>query len=383
MKEVLLGITGSIAAIKIPELIRLLSEKDYKVTAIITKQAKNFITTTVLETLTERQVFTEDIYQKPNIAHINLARRGNLLIIAPATANFISKCAMGMADDLLSNLFLTFQGKKLIIPAMHTEMYTNKIIQENVNKLKRLGVEFLGPTTGKLSSNDYGIGRMVEPNLIKLKIQSLFLKKLALKEKKIIITAGGTEEELDSVRVITNKASGKLGETLAHIAAFNDADVTLITTQEIIENPNIREIIKVKTYDEFKSNLEKLLNSDNQTLFMTAAISDFISPKRDEKIKRGNKLVTEFQPTKDILKLLTCKNKNNQYIGFCLEDKNLIKIAKEKLKMKKIDIIIANNSKNIGAKERNMTIIKENGEEIKLEKLPVINVSHELLKLVK
>ena len=324
-KNIVLGITGSIAAYKIPELIRLLIKDNVGITTILTKNARYFITPTVLGALTGKMPLDEDqVFASPHAPHLSIVPEPSIMVIAPATANIIAKCAHGIADDYLSTAFLSFPGTKLIVPAMHTEMYESPATQDNINLLKKRGVYLLGPDAGSLACGDNGRGRMVSIDLIKLKIESLFLNQLPLGGQNILITAGGTSERLDNVRTLTNEASGKLGMTLAHLASFMGAKVTLISTVYAMPNPHLKKVIYVKSSEDMhKAVLKELSQCDR--LYMTAAVSDFTCNTSTQKIKRKDRLELKLKATPDILQDVAKKKKNqNSYHHSLLKFHNRI-----------------------------------------------------------
>jgi phosphopantothenoylcysteine decarboxylase/phosphopantothenate--cysteine ligase len=363
-KHIVLGISGGIAAYKIPEMIRLLIRDNFLVQCVLTDNALNFVTKYTIATISQRQPLNEQFIDTKKSLHLDLSKTGDLLVIAPATANIIAKCAHGIADDLLSTLFLSFQGPKLIIPAMHTQMYLNPATQENIAKLKQRDVHFLGPDIGDLACGDKGIGRMVNIELIIEKIKSLFLPQLNLKGQKILVTAGGTKEAIDAVRMITNRSSGKLGYAIANVAAFAGADVTLITTnKQQTPNCEIKKTIYVDTAHEMAQAVQKEI-IHNDYLFMAAAVADFTCKKSETKLKRINNLQLNLSGTEDILKSITPLKKNKTYVGFCLEDNNLKESAQKKLTEKNLDYIVANTSNNIGSDTRTAFLLSAKSNEI-------------------
>ncbi|MFA5878840.1 MAG: bifunctional phosphopantothenoylcysteine decarboxylase/phosphopantothenate--cysteine ligase CoaBC [Candidatus Margulisiibacteriota bacterium] len=379
-RKIILGITGSIAAYKTPELIRLLKKENIEVTPVVTENALKFVTELTLETVAEEIPLKDNFVFQKKIPHLNLSKTKDLLIIAPASANIIAKIANGLADNLLTSLFLSFDGPKLIVPAMHSSMFLNKITQANIKKLSDLGIEFLGPETGHLASGDNGIGRMVELELITEKIKSLLLPPLNLKNKKILITSGGTTEPIDQVRYITNKSTGKFGHTLANLASFYGAYVTLITTKEPLANPEFSKIIKVSTCSEMAQAVKENINNHDY-LFMAAAVSDYtIANCAKSKIKRENSLLLELTGTEDILKNISKDKKNKVLIGFCLDtEENLIEKAKIKFQEKNLDYIIANSPEVIGQNKRTLHLIDKN-KIITYNDSSLFDLSYALLK---
>jgi phosphopantothenoylcysteine decarboxylase / phosphopantothenate---cysteine ligase len=381
--NVVLGITGGIAAYKIPELIRILQKSNMDIVPVVTKNACHFVTKTTLATLTGVEPLDDErIFSSTHVPHLSIVEQPSVLVIAPATANIIAKCANGIADDFLSTAFLSFSGPKLIVPAMHTEMYLNPITQENIAKLKKCGVHFLGPGVGDLSCGDEGIGRMVDLDLICKKIQSMFLSQLSLKSKKILISCGGTKEKIDNVRILTNLSSGKLGNELANLASFMGAEVGVVSTVPLDENPHVTDVVYVEDAAEMKKVLEEKIE-DYQCLYMAAAVSDFTCKAVSSKIKRADACNLELVGTEDILGTLGKSKGDKTFIGFCLEDDDLEKVALEKMEKKNLDFIVANRSLNIGQKKRSLQIYnKKNKEVVNIKDEPLLTVAHKLLSLI-
>jgi phosphopantothenoylcysteine decarboxylase/phosphopantothenate--cysteine ligase len=353
-----LGITGGIAAYKIPDLIRQFRKTGISVQCIVTRNALDFVTPLTLQVVSETPVITPDSLYTDGIAHLESIRHSAIFVVAPATANFIGKAAAGIADDPLLSAFLAYTGPKLIIPAMHDTMWANPACQRNIDTLKSWGVEFLGPDVGDLACGDNGPGRMIDPALIILKLQLIILKTPSLNGKKVLIGLGGTREAIDSVRVITNLSSGRLGMTLSHAFALSGAEVVAVSTVPISANPHISKVIPVNTSSELQSAIETEWPSAD-LLIMPAAVSDFrpATPSY-EKIKRQGQFTLELIPTDDILKTLTRHRPNQKMIGFCLSDSHeLTQVATEKLYRKNLDAIVANHPDQFGADRRNFEVI--------------------------
>lgn len=381
--KILLGISGSIAAYKTPDLIRGLVKQGVQVTPLITQNASQFVTPTTLATVSLSEVYSKPYLDSPNIAHLNLGRTAQIMVIAPATANIIAKCAHGIADDLLTSTFLSFTGPKLIVPAMHTEMYDNPITKENILKLKAHNVHFLGPDQGDLACGDIGFGRMVELDLIILKILSMFKPTLALSGKKIMISCGGTREPLDSVRVLTNRSTGQLGLTLAHLASVMGAEVTLVSTAAVSANPHLKKVILVETSAQMHTALQDQLPKHDY-LYMAAAVSDFTYKTAETKIRRQQTFSLDLEGTPDILKELSKQKENKIFIGFCLADQDLEKTALEKLTAKNLDFIAANGPQNIGNSVRTLIIHSKDQSKppVKLDQVSIFESAYQLLKLI-
>ena len=349
-KRIVIGITGSIAAYKSADLASHLTKLGAEVNAILTKAGENFISPLSIQSVSGKKAFTEqDLWGgKGHVVHINLAHTADLLVIAPATANTIAKLAYGVADNLLTVTVLAAVCPVIIAPAMDAGMYENTITQKNIGLLKERGYIFIGPTEGHLASGLKGPGRMVEPVEIVNTIRYLLSRGNPLNSKKIVITAGGTQEAVDPVRILTNYSSGKQGYAMAQATLDAGSDVTLISAPTSLTPPTGCTLIPVKSADEMHiAVLEEIL--DAQALIMAAAVADF-RPKviKTEKIKKNLGLdIIKLKPTRDILKdvaeVKKTKKLNLKVIGFAAESKNLKVNAREKLNEKNMDMIIAND----------------------------------------
>lgn len=349
-KTILIGITGAIAAYKICELIRLFKKNNANVRVITTPNALNFVTKTTLESLSQNQIYIDqfniDEY-KPE--HIALTDEADIFIIAPITANTISKITHGISDNLLTSTFCAFKKPIIIAPCMNTNMWENLAIIENLEILKKRNIKIIEPETGFLACGTEGKGRLADINVIFETAKELLLPKQILKGKKIVITAGGTKENIDAVRYIGNYSSGKMGIALADNAYKLGADVTLISTVDIKKQ---YKIINVQTAQEmYEAVKHEFINA--YSLIMAAAVSDYkVKNISKHKIKKdGNPLTIELIENPDILKEISKNKKANQIVvGFCAESQNLIENAKNKIKNKGCDYICANDisKKDIG-----------------------------------
>lgn len=369
-KKILVGITGGIAAYKAADLVSFLRKNGAEVWVIMTQNAKKFISPMTFRSLSHNPVITQN-FSKGNkrFPHLSLAENADLLIVAPATANFIGKVANGVADDILSTTFISVKCPTLIAPAMNSDMYANKIVQNNLKRLKKVGVKVITPKSGTLACGKKGSGKLAgTPTIIKAINQTLKIKnqKLPLKNKKIIITSGGTREPIDPVRYISNTSSGKMGQAL-EIAAKN-------------MGAQVEHIKATTSVNKFKKTLFKKF-SGADAVIMAAAISDY-RPKiiHKQKIKSSpDKLILELEKTPDLLAALGKKKKKQKLIGFALETNNLIKNAKEKLKNKNLDLIVANSPAALGADQSQAILIHANGKIIKLKKIPKIKLAEKIL----
>lgn len=349
-KKVLIGITGAIAAYKTLELIRLFKKNNADVKVVVTPNALNFVTKTTIESLSQNPVNIEqfDIKEyKPE--HIALTDEADIFVIAPISANTISKITHGVCDNLLTSIFCAFKKPVLIAPCMNTNMWENPAIQENLKILKQRGITIIEPETGFLACGCEGKGRLSDINIIFNAAKKILLPKQILKGKKIIITAGGTKENIDAVRYIGNYSSGKMGIALADSAFKLGAEVVLIST---VETKKQYKIINVQTADEMYDAVKNEF-SNAYSLIMAAAVSDYrVKNRQTQKIKKdGNSLVIELIENPDILKEMSeIKGENQIVVGFCAESQNLIEYAKEKIQKKGCDYICANDisKKDIG-----------------------------------
>ena len=350
--NILIGITGGIAAYKVCNLIRLYKKSGADVRVVATENALQFVTKLTLQTLSNNEVYTNNFEienYKPE--HISLCDEADIFVIAPASANTISKIANGICDNLLTTTACAFKKPILFAPAMNTNMWENVFIQENISKLKNNGYEFIEPESGYLACGTEGKGRMAEPEQIFEKTVEILDSKnnKILKNKKILITAGGTKEKIDPVRYITNCSSGKMGLALADSAHNMGADVTLVSTFKV--DRQYKNIIA-----ETAREMEKVVKSEleNQDcVIMAAAVSDFrIAEYSEQKIKKTSedKITLELVKNPDILKEISAMETKATIVGFCAESENLLNNAKEKIKNKGCDYLVANDisSKDIG-----------------------------------
>lgn len=387
-KKIVLGITGGIAAYKAAELTRALIKAGAQVKVIMTKSAAEFITPLTLQTLSQNQVYT-DMYvptDKYDMAHIALAEFADAFVIAPATANMIGKIASGIGDDLLSTTMMAQNKPTLLCPAMNDKMLANPIVQKNINKLKKFGYIVMESAEGELACKTNGKGRLPDVAEIVEEIETLLTSK-DFKGKKILITAGPTEEPLDPVRFITNLSSGKMGYALAIAAHRRGAEVTLISGPTNLPLPSAEKIIKVRTAKEMHKavmdNYKKV-----SIIIKAAAVADYC-PKESatEKMKKDKKtLFLELKDNPDIIAEVG-KNKGGRIlVGFAMETQNLLTNALEKLKKKNMDLIVANNLREEGAGFRAdtniITIIDRTGKSESLEKMTKIEAAEEILNRV-
>ena len=386
-KTILIGITGGIASYKICELIRLYKKNDYNVKVIATENAFNFVTELTLATLSQNQVYSDnfDIKEyKPE--HISLCDEGDILVLAPATANTISKIANGICDNLLTSIICAFNKPVLIAPAMNTNMWNNPFVQENIKKLSSNGYEFVDPESGYLACGTNGAGRLADINKIYSKSIELLEGKKTLNGQTIVITAGGTIEKLDPVRYISNFSSGKMGIALADIAHKKGANVELISTFPV-DKPYKNTVVQSAV--EMQKAVERSLETAT-TVIMAAAVADYKAQDYSEqKIKKTSEDTISITLTKnpDILKEISSKKKDGQtIIGFCAESQNLIEFAKNKIDKKGCDYLVANDisRKDIGfGSDENEIYILDKSHNIKhFEKATKQQVAKNILEYI-
>ena len=372
-KTVVLGVTGGIAAYKMPNVARMLKKMHCNVHVIMTQNATNFITATTFETLTGNKclIDTFDRNFEFSVEHVAIAKQADLVLIAPATANVIGKIAGGIADDMLTTTVMACTCKILIAPAMNHNMYHNSIVQENIEKLKRHGYEIIDPVCGMLANGDTGDGKLPsEETLVSYVVRELAHEK-DLHGKKVLVTAGPTQEAIDPVRYITNHSTGKMGYALAEAAMLRGAEVTLISGPTAIEPPMFVNVIPIISAQEM---FEKVATNatENDIIIKAAAVADY-RPKEvcDEKIKKSDHdTEIELERTTDILAYLG-KNKGKTFLcGFSMETENMLENSRRKLDKKKLDMIVANNLKDKGAGfgvDTNLITIITRDRELQLE----------------
>lgn len=352
-KTVVLGVTGSIAAYKIAYLASALVKLHADVNVIMTQNATNFINPITFETLTSHKclVDTFDRNFQYNVEHVALAKRADIFMVAPASANVIGKMANGIADDMLTTTILAAKCPKLVSPAMNTNMYTNQIVQDNLEKLKHYGFEIIDPANGYLACGDTGAGKMPEPETLLQYILRELASEKDLAGKRVLITAGPTQEKIDPVRYITNHSTGKMGYALAECCMRRGAEVTLVSGPVAIQPPMFVDVVPVTSAEDMA--LEVKTRADSQDIIIkAAAVADYrpVNPA-DEKIKKkdGDSSI-ELERTEDILKYLGEHRKQGQFIcGFSMETEHMVENSTAKLDKKNVDMIVANNLKVSGA----------------------------------
>lgn len=385
-KNILVGITGGIAAYKICELIRMFKRANANVKVVCTPNALNFVTKLTLQTISQNDVAVEQFEIKDfKPEHISYADEADVFVIAPATANTISKISNGIADNLLTSIAAAFKKPIILAPAMNTNMWNNPFVQENLKKLINHGCISISPESGYLACGVNGEGRLASlDKIFDRTVEILLAQNKPLKGQKIVVTAGGTIEDIDPVRYISNYSSGKMGTALADEAFAQGADVVLITTKDI-QRPY--KTVKIKSALEMQTALTEEFDSSD-FIFMSAAVADFrVKDFSSNKIKKNNSdtMTLELVKNPDILQFL-CNKKTTEkpvIVGFCAETENLIENAKTKIQKKGCDFIVANDvsRKDIGfsSDENEVYIIDRNLEVKKFEKQPKTAIAREII----
>ena len=387
-KNILLGVTGGIAAYKIANLASMLKKQKANVRVIMTKNACQFITPITFETLTAQKVYT-DTFDRDfefKVDHIELGKWADVFLIAPATANVIGKLANGIADDMLTTTALAMRCPLVVAPAMNTAMYENRAVKHNIMKLRTNGMEIILPASGHLACGDTGAGKMPEPELLMEYIKRAAYKKKDLAGKKVCVSAGPTREAIDPVRYISNNSTGKMGVEIAKMAAYRGAKVSLVLGPSNVFVPDFINRIDIKSAKDMYEEIMKI--SDAQDIIIkAAAVADYTPANySSEKIKKKEgDLTIELSRTKDILKELGERKNNNpkrQFIcGFSMETENMEENSRKKLVSKNVDMIVANNLKVEGAgfgTDTNVVSIFTKDQEVILDKLSKLEVAEKI-----
>ena len=385
-KTVLLGVTGSIAAYKIAYLASTLKKSRADVHVLMTKNATNFINPITFETLTGNKclVDTFDRNFQFQVEHVSIAKKADVVMIAPASANVIGKLAHGIADDMLTTTIMACKCKKFISPAMNTNMFENPVVQDNLKILEHYGYEVIAPASGYLAWGDTGAGKMPEPETLLAYIEREAACEKDLKGKKILVTAGPTQESIDPVRYITNHSSGKMGYAIAKAAMLRGADVTLVSGRTAIEPPMFVKVVPVVTAKDMYEAVTSV--SDEQDIIIkAAAVADYRPAKvSDEKVKKSDgQMSIELERTDDILKFLGEHKRDGQFLcGFSMETQNVIGNSRAKLTKKNLDMVAANNVKVEGAGfqgDTNVLTLITQDEEVSL---PLMSKEDAALKIL-
>jgi phosphopantothenoylcysteine decarboxylase/phosphopantothenate--cysteine ligase len=382
MEKIALGVSSSIAIYKACEIIRRFQEKKFRVQVIMTKNSTHFISPLLFSALSGRKTLVDPFEEESSasIEHVSLAKEISLLLVAPATANIIGKFASGVADDFLSTFFLVVRCPVLIAPAMNEAMYLHRQTQDNIQRLKAMGVRFVEPEKGQLACQEEGWGRLAEPEKIIEEGFRLIKKSKSLKGKTILITAGPTQEPLDPVRFISNRSSGKMGYELAEEALNRGAKVILISGPTQLMPPSKAELKQVETAGDMAKEVQKSFPRAD-VVIMAAAVSDFrFAEISSQKIKKGElgKRV-ELVQTPDILRNLGQKKKGKVLVGFAAETQKVVDNALRKMKEKKLDLVVANDvsQKEIGFESdfNQVSIVNPKGKVFQTEKMSKREIS--------
>ncbi|MCI9303608.1 bifunctional phosphopantothenoylcysteine decarboxylase/phosphopantothenate--cysteine ligase CoaBC [Clostridium sp.] len=390
-KCVVIGVTGGIAVYKALDVISALRKKDIEVHVIMTESATKFVNPLTFQSISQNMVVT-DMFAEPKaweIQHISLAQKADLMLIAPATANIIGKVANGIADDMLSTTIMAASKAKVIFaPAMNTNMYQNKIVQNNIEKLKNFDYDFIEPASGRLACGDVGIGKLADVNTIVEKVLSeLNDKKKDLEGKKVLISAGPTIAPIDPVRYITNRSTGKMGYSIAKEAKDRGAEVVLVSGPTNLNPPKDVKIINIKTNEEMKNEIFKYFDWAD-IVIKSAAVADY-KPKEysTEKIKKGEgDLNLSLTRDNDILKSLGEIKTHQVLVGFAAESNDVLKNADKKLKNKNLDFIVANDitasDTGFGSDDNKVVILSKDNEKLELEKMSKIEVASNIFDMI-
>lgn len=376
-KKLVLGVTGGIAVYKAVDVVSRLVKLGASVRVIMTESAEKFVTPLTFQSISQNYVVSDMFGEIPSwdVEHISLAQSADLFLVAPATANIIGKVANGVADDMLSTTIMATRAKVIFAPAMNTNMYENKVVQDNIEKLRAMGYGFIEPSSGRLACGDYGKGKLESPEEIVKVVKKHFIRSDELLGKKIVVTAGPTVERLDPVRYISNNSSGKMGYRIAEKARDRGADVTLISGPTSLDIPRGVNFIGVETTEDMYRAVESEYK-DADVLIKAAAPLDY-RPKHYsvQKIKKGSgDLTLEFERNIDIAKSIGENKASSQVlVGFAAESENLLENAKKKIEKKNLDFIVANDisDKRFGFKsEENIaTIIYRSGKTVELAQM--------------
>ena len=352
-KTVILGVTGGIAAYKSAGLTSLLVKAGADVQVIMTEHAREFIAPLTFEALTNQRCHTDtfDRNHEYSTEHVSLASRADAVIIAPATANVIAKLACGIADDMLTTTVLACDCPKIVVPAMNTRMYENPVTRDNLEKLRKYGMTVVEPAAGRLACGDVGKGKMPEPDVLFQYVLMACAFEKDMAGKKVLVTAGPTQERIDPVRYITNHSTGRMGYSIAKICALRGAEVTLVTGQTALEPPLFVDMVPVvSARDMYEAVVER--SGEMDVIIKAAAVADYRpAVTSDEKIKKSDgDMAIDMERTDDILGYLgSCKKPGQFLCGFSMETQNMLENSRAKLERKNLDMIVANNLKVKGA----------------------------------
>lgn len=388
-KTVILGVTGSIAAYKMANVASMLIKLHADVHVLMTENATNFINPITFETLTNHKclVDTFDRNFNYNVEHVSLAKKADLFLLAPASANVIGKVANGICDDMLTTTFMACGCPKLIAPAMNTHMYENPILQDNLRKCEKYGMQIITPDSGRLACGDVGAGKLPsETELVEYCLQTIQCKKDLL-GKKVLVTAGATQESIDPVRFITNHSTGKMGCAIAEAASRRGAEVTLVAAHMEVAPPRFVHVVPVRSAQDMYEAVTAV-SEEQDIIIKAAAVADYTPMEYvDQKVKKKDgDLSIPLKRTQDILKYLGEHRREGQFLcGFSMETENMLENSQKKLEKKNIDMVAANNLKVAGAgfgTDTNViTLITKEG----VEELPIMSkqdAAHRILDVI-
>lgn len=387
-KNIVLGVTGGIAVYKAVDLVSRLRKLNANVYVVMTEHAKSFVTPLTFQSMSQNYV-VHDMFEEPktwDVEHIALAKRADLFVVAPATANVIGKVAHGIADDFLTTTLMATPAQVVFAPAMNTGMYCNPITQRNIQSLKDLGYAFIDPGSGRLACGDVGAGKMAEPADIAQYIVDFFSpKEQPLLGKKVLISAGPTVERIDPIRYITNRSTGKMGYAIAEMAVFMGAEVTLVSGPTQLKAPQGVKLISIESALEMYDEIMAVMK-DQDVIIKTAAVADYRPlVVADQKIKKAEgDLELKFTRNPDILKSIGEAKTHQVLIGFAAETNNVLEYAKKKIESKHLDFIVANdvsaNGAGFGTDTNIVTLIDQFGEVKALPQMSKKDVAAEILK---
>ena len=389
-KCVVIGVTGGIAVYKALDVISALRKRDIEVHVIMTESASKFVNPLTFQSISQNMVVT-DMFAEPKaweIQHISLAQKADLMLVAPCTANVLGKVANGIADDMLTTTIMATKAKVVFAPAMNTNMYENKIVQNNIQKLKSFGYEFIEPASGRLACGDIGKGKLADVNTIVERVLfELEDKEQDLKGKKVLISAGPTIAPIDPVRYITNRSTGKMGYAIAEEARDRGAEVTLVSGPTNLEPPKNVRIINIRTNEEMKKEIFENF-ADSDIVIKSAAVADY-KPKEysKEKIKKGEgDLNLCLTRDNDILKMLGESKTHRILVGFAAESNNVIENANKKLINKNLDFIVANDitasDTGFGSDDNKVIIISKDNKAMHLDKMSKKEVASNIFDMI-
>lgn len=388
-KTVVIGVTGGVAVYKALDVISRLRKKNIDVHVIMTESAGEFVNPLSFQSLSQNMVVT-NMFDEPKhweIQHISLAKKADLMLIVPATANIIGKVANGIADDMLSTTIMATHAPVVFAPAMNTNMYLNPIVQNNIQKLKDYGYKFIEPESGRLACGDVGAGKLADTELIADKVISMLYPIKDMAGKKVLVTAGPTWSLIDPVRFITNRSSGKMGYAIAEEARDRGAEVTLVSGPTSLKAPFGINTINITTNEEMLNEVLEHFSSQD-IVIKAAAVADYkpVEYSQNKIKKASDELVLNFAKDTDILKRLGEIKQNQVLVGFAAESNDLISNAESKLKKKNLDYIVANDitSSDTGfqSSENRVTILTREGKKLSLEKMSKREVAQKLFDII-